>query len=34
MDTATAASTQEPLSATIKQVPRSGTVRTNGQELL
>src|SRR5215203_3533599 len=33
MDTATAASTQEPLSATIKQVPRSGTVRTNGQEL-
>ena len=33
MTNATAASTQEPMSANIKHVPRSGTVRTNGQEL-
>ena len=33
MNSATAASTQEPTSATIKHVPRSGTVHTNGQEL-
>jgi len=33
MGTATTATKQEPLSATIQHVPRSGTVRTNGQEL-
>jgi 3-oxoadipate enol-lactonase len=33
MGSATAASRQEPISAHIKHRPRSGTVRTNGQEL-
>ena len=33
MKSATAASKEEPMSANIKHVPRSGTVRTNGQEL-
>jgi pimeloyl-ACP methyl ester carboxylesterase len=33
METATAASTVETMSATINHVPRSGTVHTNGQEL-
>ena len=33
MNSATAASTDEPMSASGKHVPRSGTVRTNGQEL-
>ena len=33
MNSATAAATQEPTSAHINHVPRSGTVRTNGQEL-
>ena len=33
MTSATTTSTQEPMSANIKHVPRSGTVRTNGQEL-
>lgn len=33
MNSATTASTDESLSASIKHVPRSGTVRTNGQEL-
>ena len=33
MTNATTTSTQEPMSANIKHVPRSGTVRTNGQEL-
>ena len=33
MKTATAASKQEPVSANRKHLPRSGTVRTNGQEL-
>ena len=33
MESATAASRQEPISPNIKHLPRSGTVRTNGQEL-
>ena len=33
MNTATAASKHEPMSANVKHAPRSGTVRTNGQEL-
>ena len=33
MNSATAASVQEPTSANINNVPRSGTVHTNGQEL-
>ena len=33
MNSATAASVQEPTSANINHVPRSGTVHTNGQEL-
>jgi pimeloyl-ACP methyl ester carboxylesterase len=33
MTNATTTSTQEPMPANIKHVPRSGTVRTNGQEL-
>ena len=33
MTNATTTSTQEPMSANIKHVPRSGTVRTNGQDL-
>ena len=33
MVSATVASREEPMSANIKHVPRSGTVRTNGQEL-
>ena len=33
MNSATAASVQEPTSANINQVPRAGTVHTNGQEL-
>jgi hypothetical protein len=33
MVSATVASREEPMSANIKYVPRSGAVRTNGQEL-
>jgi pimeloyl-ACP methyl ester carboxylesterase len=33
MTNATATSKEEPMSVNIKDVPRSGTVRTNGQEL-
>ena len=33
MNSATAASTEAPMSTNIKHVPRSGTVRTNNQEL-